>query len=382
MVIGIFIMANKKSKKTKNRKSESAIKGRIVEMIVASLHEDSGLIIEQNVRLPSLLNPKRKREIDVLLSGTISGYPIRIAIECKNYKSIIDAPKIDAFVGKLQQIGIPSQHGVFVSAQGFTSGAIDRAKEAGITPLVLTGLTSNRLAAELFSAVQSVVYLLPEITTIQVKSNLKEIPGIGFLWFLYDKERKMRGSVQDLVWKMWIEGTIKPVMGETEIDVPVPEDWQNLIDGELKPVLSVKIKLKVKGLVARNQGQATQHALIDSASNKLNKFRIDIKFDTNQTTLPIQPVFSEEDLQTYLNKQSEPIKLSIGRVILPRIYFNYLYWPLSERAFKGFSMLVQKCYKEGRIPDPEEMKEIEGNDLRTIWEPPWEENPILIEIRK
>jgi hypothetical protein len=193
----------------------------------------------------------------------------------------------------------------------------------------------------------------------------------------------MRGSVQDLVWKMWIEGKIKTMIGETEIDVPIPSDWQNLIDGELKPILSVKIKLKIKGLVARFQGQATKHALVDPTNNKLNKFRIDIKFDTDKKPIPIHPIFSEEELQNYLlNEQPKQVNLNIGRVMLPRVYFNYLYWPLSERAFKSYNQLVKKCYKAGRKPNPEEMKQIEGSDLRTIWEPPWEENPFLVEIRK
>jgi len=375
-------MKNKKPKKTNKKKSQSAIKGRLVEMIVASLHEESGIKIEQNVRLSSLLNPKRKREIDILLSGTLSGYPVRIVIECKNYKSMIDAPKIDAFVGKLQQIGIPSQHGVFVSAHGFTGGAIDRAKEAGITTLLLTGLTPDRLAAELFSAVQFVAYLLPEITSIQVSNNLKEIPGIAFLWFLYDEDKKIRGSIQDLVWKMWIEGKIKPIIEETEIDIRIPGNWQNLIDGELKPILSAKVKLKINGIVAHLQGQATHHALIDPANHMLNKFRVDIKFDTDKTSIPIHSISSEDELQKYLNEQSEPIKISVGRVMLPRIYFNYLYWPLSERAFKTFANLVQKSYRENRILDSEEMKGIEGSDLSTVWEPPWKENPILLEIGK
>jgi hypothetical protein len=375
-------MARKKSNKTNSKKSQSAIKGRLLEMIVASLHEGSGVKIEQNVRLPSLLNPKRKREIDILLSGTISGYPIRIAIECKNYKSIIDAPKIDAFVGKLQQIGIPSQHGVFVSAHGFTSGAIDRAKEAGIKPLLLAGLTADRLAAELFSAVQSVVYLLLEITAITVKNNLKEIPHIGFLWFLYDKDKKMRGSIPDLVWKLWLEGKIEPIIGETELDVSIPDDWQNLIDGELKPIISAKLKLRVKGLVARIQGRATQYALIDPSEKQLNRFRIDVKFDTSETIIPIHPISSEDELQKYLDEQLEPIKLNLGRFMLPRINFHYLYWPLSESAFKAFYSLSQKCYQENRTPTVAELEEIEGKDLSTLWEPPWEQNPILDEIRK
>lgn len=375
-------MAGKKSNKSKNKKAEATIKGRLVELIVASLHEEPGVKIERNVRIPSLLNSKRKREIDILLTGTFSGYPIRIAIECKNYKSVIDAPKIDAFVGKLQQIGIPSQHGVFVSAHGFTAGAIDRAKEAGITPLILTGLTSDRLAAELFSAVQSIIYLFPEIIQIRVRSELKEIPGIAFLWFLYDENKKMRGAIPDIVWKMWIEGKIKPTLGEFELDIPIPNNWQNLIDNELKPILSASIKLKIRGLVGHIQGRATEHTLINPAQNRIDKFRVDISFETNQTSIPLQHVFSEEELQSYLNEQSALVKINLGRVMLPRIYFYYLYWPLSERSFMAFRNLVIKCHSENRMLDPTEVKKIEGDDLQTMWEKPWEENPIFDEFKK
>jgi hypothetical protein len=377
-----FSMAGKKSKKSNNKKTEATIKGRLVELIVASLHEEPGVKVERNVRLPSILNSKRKREIDILLTGTFSGYPIRIAIECKNYKSIIDAPKIDAFVGKLQQIGIPSQHGVFVSAHGFTSGAIDRAKEAGIIPLILTGLTSDRLAAELFSAVQSIIYLFPEIIQIRVRSELKEIPSISLLWFLYDENKKLRGSIPDIVWKMWIEGKIRPTLGEFELDIPIPNNWQNLIDGELKPILLVSVKLKIRGLVGHIQGQATEHTLINPAQNRIDKFRVDVSFETNQTSIPLQHVFSEDELQNYLNGQSASVRINLGRVMLPRIYFYYLYWPLSERSFMAFSDLVNKCYAENRTPEPDEIKKIEGDDLRVIWEKPWEQNPILYEFRK
>lgn len=375
-------MAGKKSNKSKRKKAGSTIKGRLVELIVASLHEESGVTVERNVRLPSLLNSKRKREIDILLTGTFSGYPIRIAIECKNYESVIDAPKIDAFVGKLQQIGIPSQHGVFVSARGFTSGAIDRANEAGITPLILTGLTPDRLAAELFSAVQFIVYLLPEIIQIRVRSELKEVPNISFLWFLYDENKKLKGSIPDIVWKMWIEEKIEPTFGEVELDVPIPNNWQNLIDGELKPVLSASVKLKIRGLVGLIQGRATEHTLVNPTKNNVDKFRVNISFETNQTSIPLQHVFSEVELQSYLNLQLASVKVNLGRVMLPRIYFYYLYWPLSERAFMVFHDLATKSYSEHRALDPIEVKKIEGDDLRTIWEKPWEENPIFDEFKK
>ncbi len=165
---------SKKGRTASNSRNASAIKGKLVEMIVTGMHDAPDVTVEQNVRVPALRNPKRKREIDVLVSGSFAGYPLRLAIECKNYQSIIDIPKIDAYIGKLQDIGIPTQHGIYVTARGFTTGALDRAKEVGITPLVLTGLTADRLSAEIQEAIQSVIYLLPEITQLSITNNIEE----------------------------------------------------------------------------------------------------------------------------------------------------------------------------------------------------------------
>jgi hypothetical protein len=79
----------------------------------------------------------------VLVTGNMAGYPIRVAIECKNEQLPIGVPKLDAFVGKFKDIGIPVQQGIYVSVSGYTSGMIERATAAGIRPLVLTGLTAD-----------------------------------------------------------------------------------------------------------------------------------------------------------------------------------------------------------------------------------------------
>jgi hypothetical protein len=93
-------------------KPEASIKGQLVEMIVMAMYDTPGLNVQRNVRLPTIRDPKRKREIDVLINGSLAGHPIQIAVECKNYKSIIDVSKIDAYIGKLQDVGIPSQLGI------------------------------------------------------------------------------------------------------------------------------------------------------------------------------------------------------------------------------------------------------------------------------
>ena len=91
-------------------------KGEIVEEVVSLLHQQSGLNVRRNVRLPTIDGSGRKREIDVLLEGEVAGYPIRFAIECKNVEKPVGSPLIDQFCGKLRDVGIPCSYGIFVSA--------------------------------------------------------------------------------------------------------------------------------------------------------------------------------------------------------------------------------------------------------------------------
>lgn len=372
----------KKTHKTPSKSnSPSTIKGRLVEMIVASLHNSPNVQVEQNIRLPALRDPQREREIDVLLSSSVAGYPVRIAIECKNYKSIIDVPKIDAYIGKLQDIGIPTQHGVYVSVKGYTKGALTRSKEVGIKPLTLTGLTKDRLAEEFTEAIQSVIYLLPEITNLKITNNLQEVESSHSLWFLYDEKHEIRASLPDLFWKKWIECQLPTKIGKYHLDLDLPQGWQHLVNGKLEPILSVKIQFSVTALLISLSGKATQHALLDMLEEKVHKFKIDASFDTSQQTFPLILFRDENDLQKYLEQQSKRINLTLGRFMLPRVRFYPLYWPLSKRAIEKMTLLSRLCQEENRIATHEELLHIEGNDLNTIWEPIWSENPILRELK-
>lgn len=127
--------------------SSTSKKGLLVEQVVAKLHEAPGVRVQTRVKLAPARSPGgRPREIDILLTSEVAGYEVRIAVECKNEDKRIEAPAIDAFVGKLKYIGVPVQHGIFVASRGFTKGAQERADEAGIRLFTLTGLTSDRLA--------------------------------------------------------------------------------------------------------------------------------------------------------------------------------------------------------------------------------------------
>lgn len=370
-------MSSKKAKA--QSKSESSIKGKLVEMIIAAMHEAPGIEIKKNIKLPAVRNPKRKREIDVLVRGRFAGYLIQIAIECKNYKSLIDVPKIDAYIGKLLDIGIPSQQGIYVSAMGYTNGALERAKEVGIIPLVLTGLTPDRLAAEISKTIQSVVHLLVEITNLEIYRPIEPVESFRFSLFLHNQQGEIKASIPDLIWKKWIEGYPPPKLGEYNIEIELPNGLGYHINNTYEPAISAKATVRVIGLLVEFEGQTAQHALLNPLKEEVDRFQANASFSVPDGKYPVIRFQEEIELQNHIDSILGKVKL-VTRYKLPRIRFNHLYWPLSKNAAIKFALLSEQCFLEGRQATDEEIQQIEGDDLSTIWEPIWEENPILREL--
>ncbi|WP_407655644.1 restriction endonuclease [Amycolatopsis rhabdoformis] len=65
------------------------------------------------------------RQIDVWAEGTVIGQRISVAVECKLRRRPADVQIIDAFIGKLLDIG--ADRGVIYSSSGFSDGANMRA---------------------------------------------------------------------------------------------------------------------------------------------------------------------------------------------------------------------------------------------------------------
>lgn len=347
--------------------ASSGDKGRIVESIVAAMHELSGVSVERNVCLPGA--GPRKREIDVLVSGSLGGYPVRIAIECKNEKRPVGAPKVDAFVGKLMDVGIPLQHGIFVSASGYTNGAVARAQSAGLRTLVLTGLDEARLASSVAEAFQSVTYLLLDVVRITVANNVPSVHHPQDILVFYDRDGCPRGSLPDLIWQQWLRGELPATIGEHEINAPVPDGWCTLVDGKAEPVLGAWFGVRVLGLVITIRGRSEQHLLVNAADKTVERLQVRATFDDDDGAYPVNTVQTESELSELLSK-SGGLTLDIGRIRLPRIRLNSMYWPPSERTARKVSQLME-AFLAGRGPDPRPMEfaAIEGTDLRTIWEP-------------
>ncbi|GJM15958.1 MAG: hypothetical protein DHS20C13_12850 [Thermodesulfobacteriota bacterium] len=348
-------------------------KGRILEEIIANLHNQPGIIVERNVFMKSK-DGNRKREIDVLLSGGIAGYPIRIAIECKNEKRKIGTGKIDAFIGKLKDINIPVNQGIFVSSSGYTSDAIRRAKEGGLRALNLTGLTKQGLKQTVSDAFQSLIYLLPVVKSISIlNTSVPRVENTIDLELFYNEENKVCATVSDLIWQKWLNSDIPSQIGLHVVKFHTPQNWHQKLNGKIENSSTVVVSLDIVGLMLEIAGKAEEYYLLNASDNALEKTHINVTFDSPKSENPLINIHSETELENYLKKHNTVGVVS--RMKLPRILNGPVYWPPSENVAKKVIKLM-KDYQDGKIPDPRPLKfeDIEGININSAFEPIWNRN--------
>ncbi len=354
--------------------NSTTAQGRIVERIVALMHEQPGITVERNKFLSPIHGKGRKREIDVLITGNLAGYPIQIAIECKDEAEAIGSPKIDAFIGKLQYLGISSRQSIYVSVHGYTKGARERAEEAGIKLLTLRNLTDADLVHSITGAFQSTIYLLLQVTQMKV-SNEVPPPYYGEALSFFDANGNLAATLPDFIWQKWMTNEIPLALGEHELNLPLPANLRQIVNGATVEIFEIKAKIRILGVIITLEGQAKGYQLVNSLNEAPERIFYDFSFDVPETSLPITTVGSEEQLSTFLNRPGT-FQIIRGRVKLPRISCGPIYWPPSERVVH----LLQErwgMFQKGEISEfhPLDGKEIEGTDLSTVWEPIWEGHP-------
>lgn len=112
---------------------------RLIVMIEEAMVDVPGSTVQESV----LLEDRRtgeEREVDILIDALISGYPLRVAIECRNYRRRCDSTWIDQLIGKYEDL--PVDKVIAVSRRGFYRPAAEKAEQHGITTLSLREATS------------------------------------------------------------------------------------------------------------------------------------------------------------------------------------------------------------------------------------------------
>lgn len=347
-------------------------KAKVLEDIVAAMHGLDGFNIEKRAHLPTLDGSGRTREIDVLLTIEPGGYPIRLAVECKNYATKVGIERIDEFIGKLDDVGIPRSLGIFVSAVGYKRGVAERARSVGIRPLVLTGLTKDRLAAEVVTAVQAVIFLLLTVIQVEIHNNVSEAADPSQMLAFYNTEGQLCGIVGDLIWQKWIEGIPESTLGQHVVELSAPADWHQRINGKLEPVPKMLATVSVSAVVLTIKGQATQHGLVDAVEGSPQKVSVNATFPEPEPVLPVHVFDTEDEMAAWLKNQGR-VYLTIHRLRLPRIATGPIYWPPSERALRALLQRLEQ--HEAGVSDDPRLDEVEGTDLNRVFEAIWSGHP-------
>ncbi len=341
-----------------SKKSEAHKKGKILERVVALLHETPGLQVEQNYPYPveeAEEGEGETRDIDVLVSAKRAELTIEFAIECKNFKSKVGVELIDAFVGKLKDIGMPTDQGIYVTINGYTEPALRRAAKAGIRPLLLRGLTEGRLESAYEEAFRYVIYLMPELGMIQpFDDSTGPRPVIEMLSYGVGEQASTRELIINNVWEKWFSGDIPREIGCHVCRLRMPAARPE-VEGEVKDFYP---QVNVIGVVVETRGKVSRHDLNDAPSGSTVRSRVSMGFaDSGKSR--IRFFGTTRALERFLDSRQKS-RLTIGMIPMPRLQFRNFFWPISNRARQRAADLLKRGEELS-------FEKVEGLDLAAAW---------------
>ncbi len=171
------------------------------------------------------------------------------------------------------------------------------------------------------------------------------------------------------------------MLGEHDFELEVPKGWHRLISGRREPVLSISAKAKVHAAVVTLPGRATAHTLVDPSGPKVQKYSARMSFDAAPGEYPVRNFSDEAELEAFLGEQAG-FTVTVGRIRAPRMITNHVYWPPSARVARRLQHL-ENVHRAGRLAmSPENLRGVEGTDLRTLWEPIVDGYPAVEYLRR
>jgi CBS domain-containing protein len=367
------------------RKKSSKEKGRVLEILAAGLYDQPGVKVERNVRLPARHTDgkrKRTREIDILIQGTIAGIAIHIPVECKNHRRPIGVQEIGVFIDKIDQVGLAVRHSIFISASGFTGGALARAREVGMITRVLNEVTRANASELVSNALQTRVFLLPVIEQLVICDDIADYKAITetprdafFAYAFFNTQGEFVGTILDLIRRMWLGGEVPALIGLHPIKVEIPDDWHRYVQDHEEPIHEIRATIKIVGLLVAVPGTARAHVLFDPETKQVDRGRLEAAFSGPQSTLPVMTFSSEESLTEHLKKHDEAeLLVSISRFRLPRLLGQSGYWPPSQKAIAQIKKIVKE---HSGMPTDVTAADIEGNLLDAVWDPVDPDYPVF-----
>ena len=323
------------------------IKGDALENIVALLHQMPDVEVEVRAKIPVPGAP-RPRDIDVLLKQDVAGYPVRIAIECKNHGEPVGEGLIDAFVGVLKDVGIPSSQGIYVSPTGYTADAKERAARAGIRLLRLEGLNQDRLAAAVNEALLGVFHYVLYVGNISLFPYIPDDSG-GFTLRLQPGVRLSDPVVvYEAMWRHWITGKLPWTAGERRAVFRVPPS-------------AAFVEYRVHAYAGTIRGTLSQLSLRNEATAQVEKTRLETEFKA-PTTVHLAEMKTEDEIDASIAELAKgDARIVTEKIRVPRIVAGPIFWPPSKEAIARVASLRH-------AGEPVTFATVEGRDLSRAWE--------------
>jgi hypothetical protein len=191
--------------------------------------------ISQNVKLPGK-DSGVDRQIDVLIEDNVGQFPIRIAIECKDYNTPIDVNVVGEFQSRLQDTQISK--GVLVCPSGFSKAALQFAANHGIETYRPVDTDPHKWQCTV--SLPTICDFHRARITLRLSFSLPlplKIPSDPRELILFDNNNSPFGSIAETAARNWDEGEFPIAPGHHE--VPLCGDKTTKIDngyGQLVPI--------------------------------------------------------------------------------------------------------------------------------------------------
>ena len=299
-----------------------------IQLIEETFKDSENTQIFRNHKIEN--NNGDKREIDVLIKTSISGYDIIIAIECKDYEERIKVEKIEAFESKCNSIKKINRK-IFISKNGFQRAAINTAKSCGIELMTANKLSSDylknlvpvrQLSLQVLQGFENIVVFLDgnykneydgiiEITTnldfkiifknysIENVIDIKQILAGGL--------RHNLNEIQNFALLSWMELNKKEIEKVT-IKVGLDLQLENyyIIDKSGNQIPLLRISCDVNVLFTNTQLESTGR-VIRYSDETVKAHSINVKLSDNVETELI--LKSNNDFDVYLTENNTTLKL-------------------------------------------------------------------------
>jgi hypothetical protein len=192
--------------------------------------------ISHNVSVPGV-DSGIERQIDVLIEDNVGQFPVRIAIECKDYKAPADVTVVDSFRGLLSDTRISK--GVLVCPGGFSKSALAYARKHQIETYKPIDTDPHKWQCSV--SLPTLCDFRSALIWVHISFSLPlplMLPANTGAIVVYGRNDESLGTISELVARLWDSESF-PVEPGVHREVSVSQDGPARIDngyGQIVPI--------------------------------------------------------------------------------------------------------------------------------------------------